>query len=137
MALRVSKSSSWAIKGNKIPTSKGGGRYRVVEKSRRTLDGVVFDSKTEMDRYAKLQLWERAGLIKNLKRQVKFHAYIRDKLFCTYTADHVYDEVTKDGLVRIVEEVKSRGTIRERDYVLRKKAVELYCEIEVREIVLE
>lgn len=71
-------------------------------KEARTLDGATFDSKSEMRRYAELQLEEKAGLIRNLKRQVRYELHvngepirIRSKGFpngraCHYTADFVY-----------------------------------------------
>lgn len=37
-----------------------------------TVDGETFDSKKEYRRYRELLLLERAGLITNLQRQVKF-----------------------------------------------------------------
>ena len=36
------------------------------------LDGIIFDSKVEAERYAELKLLEKAGHIKNLERKVKF-----------------------------------------------------------------
>jgi len=37
-----------------------------------TIDGETFDSKKEYNRFCELKLLERAGQIKDLKRQVKF-----------------------------------------------------------------
>ena len=36
------------------------------------VDGIVFDSKKEADRYVKLSLMEKAGIISNLRLQVKY-----------------------------------------------------------------
>ena len=36
------------------------------------LDGIIFDSKVESERYAELKLLEKAGEIVNLERKVKF-----------------------------------------------------------------
>ena len=47
-------------------------KYGVAAKHQRTVDGIVFDSKLEASRYSELRLMERAGVIRNLRRQVKF-----------------------------------------------------------------
>lgn len=75
-----------------------------VPKARRTLDGIVFDSKDEMERYAVLRAEQRAGIIRNLRCQVRFeleHAAIGPLLIRSegyphgrrahYTADFVYE----------------------------------------------
>ncbi len=48
------------------------GRYRVASKADRTADGIVFDSKHEMEQYLYLRAMERCGAITDLKLQVKF-----------------------------------------------------------------
>lgn len=89
-----------------------------------TVDGIEFDSKKEANRYRELVLLERAGLIQNLQRQVKFvlipaqyeilERYsektgkkLKDKKVtieqeCSYIADFTYH---KDGKY-IIEDVK-------------------------------
>ena len=47
-------------------------KYKVSPKAERTKDGIVFDSKKEMNRYCVLKILERAGDIQNLQLQVKF-----------------------------------------------------------------
>ena len=61
------------------------------------VDGVVFDSKREAQRYQQLKLMERAGVICDLKRQVKYELvpaqYINGKCVeraITYTSDFEY-----------------------------------------------
>lgn len=57
------------IKGNNVKQHK----YNVAKRENRTdADGQVFDSKAEMIEYGNLLLALRAGLIKDLQRQVKF-----------------------------------------------------------------
>lgn len=136
MALRVSKSSPWAGTTGLTGGGRKRGRYAVAAKAERTLDGVVFDSKGEMRRYATLRLMERCGAIKDLKRQVKYDVAINGQHFCSITFDHAYVEKQTDGSWRpVVEEFKSKGTIREKDYALRKKAAVLFYGLSVREIV--
>ena len=66
------------------------------------VDGIVFDSKKEAQRYQQLKLMEKAGVICNLKRQVKYELvpaqHINGKLVeraVTYTSDFEYDELVK------------------------------------------
>lgn len=78
---------------------------RRAPKAERTLDGTVFDSKSEMLRYQELCLLERAGKITNLRRQVKYPLVIDgrpvvirsvgypDGRRCFYRADFVYVEI--------------------------------------------
>lgn len=108
------------------------GRYRVADKENRTMDGVVFDSKAEMGRYATLKLGVRAGMVKDLELQPEFPVDINGQRYCVYTADFRY----RDDLGNIVvEEVKSEITQKEKDYRLRKKAAELYYGLKIREFV--
>lgn len=94
------------------------------------LDGMVFDSKAESIRWAHLCLWQRVGLIANLRRQVPFQAVINGHHCFTYVADHVY-RVT-DGDREIVEDVKG---VRTKDYIIKKKVIEaLFPGIRIREI---
>lgn len=92
-----------------------------------------FDSRKEADRYYELQLLERAGEIKDLRRQVKFiltptqreppvvgprggltpGALIERESF--YRADFTY--YTKDGEY-VVEDCKGMRT---REYILKRK----------------
>lgn len=79
---------------------------RRASKAERTdSNGIVFDSKAEMKRYAELTLLERAGEIAALRRQVKFPliidghpVLIRSERYpngraCVYRADFAYKEV--------------------------------------------
>ena len=79
-----------------------------------TVDGITYDSKKEYRRHQELLLLEKAGLIKDLQRQVKFilipaqyepdtigarGGVKRGKLIereCSYTADFVYKERLPD-----------------------------------------
>lgn len=79
----------------------------------RDLDGQSFDSKREARRWHDLQLLERAGLITDLRRQVKFVLIptqrINGKVVekeCSYYADFVYQH---DGQT-IVEDCKGYRT---------------------------
>ena len=104
-------------------------KYKVAPKAQRTLDNIVFDSKTEMVRYKDLVILARAGVIRHLEMQPEFKVFINQQLYCTYTADfRYYDE---DRRKWIIEDVKSNGTIKETAFKLRKKAAELYHGVEI------
>ena len=104
-------------------------KYKVAPKAQRTLDNIVFDSKTEMVRYKELVILARAGVIRHLEMQPEFKVFINQQLYCTYTADfRYYDE---DRRKWIIEDVKSNGTIKETAFKLRKKAAELYHGVEI------
>ena len=92
------------------------------------MDGIVFDSKTEMLRYADLKILLRAGIISNLELQPEFPVMINGGDFCTYTADFAY--LDEDG-DRIVEDVKSDATHKDAAFRLRTKAAELTYGIEI------
>ena len=84
-------------------------KYNVSPKEDRTANGITFASKMEMMRYFQLLLYEKGGLIKNIKRQPKFElipktAYSRAEY---YFGDFQYEE--KDGTI-VVEDVKGFAT---------------------------
>lgn len=85
------------------------------------LDGMTFDSKKEASRYQELKLLEKAGVIKNLQRQVKFTLIPSQKIDgkvaereCSYKADFVYQ---KNGKT-VVEDTKGFRTA---DYIIKRK----------------
>lgn len=94
------------------------------------LDGMVFDSKHEANRWIELKYMERAGLIMDLKRQVRFELIPcqydeRDKIVersVTYIADFVYVENGK----RVVEDAKSPATKTDVYKIKRKLMLEKY-----------
>ena len=54
-----------------------------------TVNGIVFDSRKEANRWCELQLLERTGKITELKRQVKFTLIPTQRKFCS--------EIDKNG----------------------------------------
>ena len=76
------------------------------------VDGELFDSKREYNRWCELRLLERSGIIQNLQRQVKFRLIDSQKTSerterqCDYLADFVYCE---NGS-RVVEDCKGMRT---------------------------
>lgn len=72
------------------------------------VDGVVFDSIGEHRRHCSLVIQEKAGIIKDLKRQVSFSIDINGVHICRYIADWTYILVS-DGQT-IVEDFKGVQT---------------------------
>lgn len=100
------------------------------------IDGQKFDSKKEANRYQELVLLEKAGVIKNLSRQVKFVLIPaqRDEATgkviereCSYKADFKYEE---DGKT-VVEDVKG---FRTKEYIIKRKLLLYQYGIRIREV---
>lgn len=86
----------------------------------------VFHSKGEYARYKELQLQEQAGLIVDLKRQVRIPIVVNSVKICDYVADFVY---WREG-VEVVEDFK--GAVTE-VYSLKKKLLAACCGKEIQE----
>jgi hypothetical protein len=97
-------------------------------------NGMVFDSKAECERYKELVLLEKAGKIKDLKRQVKFELipkFGRVRQFereqtneraVYYTADFTYTQIPQMGMpFQVAEDVKSEATAKNKEYVIKRK----------------
>ena len=101
---------------------------------RTTIDGITFDSKHEANRWCELKYMERAGLITDLRRQVKFELIpslcMNGKVVqrsVSYIADFVYWENGK----RIVEDAKGCRTD---VYKLKKKILRWQFGVEIKEV---
>lgn len=101
-----------------------------------TVNGQVFDSKKEANRYKELLLLEKAGEIQDLRMQVKFTLIPsqRDEATgkvierdCSYKADFVYSE---DGKT-VVEDVKGYRT---EGYIIKRKLMLYQYGIRIREV---
>ena len=112
-----------------------------------TVNGITFDSKKEANRYQELLLMQRAGIITDLQRQVRYVLIPtqREKCFerdrkgnykqgrviekeCVYVADFVY--TTADGL-KVVEDAKG---VRTPLYVLKRKLMLFIHGIKIHEV---
>ena len=81
------------------PRSKFGNRWTEV-------DGIRFQSKLEAKRWGELNLLERAGTIRNLRRQERFPLTVRGVRIGHYVADSFYFE----GDQQVAEETKGFWT---------------------------
>jgi len=95
----------------------------------------LFDSKKEYNRFIQLQMLEKLGKIKNLQRQVKFELQPSFKYnektirAINYIADFVYEQNGE----RIVEDVKSEATRKDKVYLIKKKMLLYVFNIEIKE----
>ena len=99
-----------------------------------TVDGVTFDSRKEYLRFCELSLLEKAGMVTDLKRQVRFELipsqWIDGKMVerpVHYVADFVYQE---NGQT-VVEDTKGFKT---KDYILKRKMMLHTHGIRIREV---
>lgn len=99
-----------------------------------TIYGETFDSRKEAHRYGELLLLQKAGVISDLKRQVKFELIPSQRVngkvaerACTYVADFVYTENGK----KVVEDTKG---FRTKDYIIKRKLMLYIHGIQIREV---
>ena len=101
-----------------------------------TVNGQVFDSKKEANRYKELLLLEKAGEIEDLQTQVKFTLIPAQcdeatgkviERACYYKADFVYSEGDKT----VVEDVKGFPT---KEYIIKRKLMLWRYGIRIREV---
>lgn len=88
------------------------------------VDGMVFDSKREYKRFLYLLELEKEQKISHLDRQVKFELLPKQKgeRAITYLADFVY----VDNDVLVIEDVKSKITKKQTDYILKRKMIKYF-----------
>lgn len=126
----------------------GGNKYKAKKIE---IDGMKYDSKKEYNRHMDLLILEKAGEIKDLKRQVKFvlipaqrepdrvgarGGKIQGKVIereCAYVADYVYTDV-KTG-EQVVEDVKGyKGGGAYDLFTIKRKMMLYFYGIKVKEI---
>ena len=90
------------------------------------VDGYIFDSKKESNRYCELRLLEKADEITELELQPKFPLVVNGEKIATYIADFRYND---HGKV-VVEDTKG---FRTREYRIKKKLVHALYGIEIVE----
>lgn len=99
-----------------------------------TRDGITFDSLKEYTRYCELKLMQRAGVITDLERQVKYELLPAQRIggkvvkrAVTYVADFVYKEKGQT----VVEDTKG---FRTKEYILKRKMMLYFHSIQIREV---
>lgn len=99
-------------------------------KNKKTVvDGITFDSKHEAERYVGLSLMASAGVISDLRMQVKYELIPKQdgERKCEYIADFVY---TENGQT-VVEDTKG---FRTKDYIIKRKLMLYRYGIRIREV---
>ena len=100
------------------------------------LDGINFDSKHEMQRYAQLKMLERAGEISDLRLQVKYQLIPRQENIAgrvmERAVDYIADFVYKDKKGATVEE-DAKGH-RTKEYIIKRKLMLWVHGIQVKEV---
>ena len=101
----------------------------------RVVDGVRFASGLEARVWGEYRLLEKAGKIRNLRRQVRFSLFANGgEHIGVYTADMVFEELQGGVWKRVVADVKSEHT-RNLPAWARTKKLMLACHnISVREL---
>lgn len=120
--------------------------YNKYKSHKTSVNGVIFDSKKEYNRYIELTLLSRSGAITSLKRQVKFELIPaqygpdiisprgkvkKGKLIeraVSYIADFVY---TDENGKTVVEDTKG---FRTKDYIIKRKLLLYMHGIRIKEI---
>jgi hypothetical protein len=127
----VQKGNLTAEQANQLLEEPRNNKYGVAPSDERTLDGIVFDSKAEMNRYAELVLLKRAGIITNLQLQPKFILKEKGRQRAIYyVADFRYWDTKLSTWV--VEDVKG---VKTSVYRMKKKLfLEKYPDVVFREV---
>ena len=96
-----------------------------------TVDGITFDSKHEAEVWCELKLMERAGIIRDLKRQVKFELIPKTDKYRAmhYVADFQYYDREENHWV-----VADAKGVRTKDYLIKKKLLYWQYGIDIREV---
>jgi hypothetical protein len=92
-----------------------GSKYKA--RGSKEVDGF-FSSQKELHRYRELQLLEKAGVIKDLKRQVTYKLVVNDVLISKYICDAQYTDCITGKLV--VEDTKSPITKKLASYRMKR-----------------
>jgi hypothetical protein len=114
-----------------VSEEKKPSKYRNVKMR---VDGIVWDSKHEADRYVALKAKQEAGEISELRWKIRFPLITVRRLDPTLefiVADYIADFVYLESGVRVVEDTKGKLTPM---YRLKRKWLELQEHIVIREI---
>ena len=72
---------------------------------------------------------ERAGIVTNLQRQIKFLLEINNQKICTYIADFEYDIERENGIIdHVIEDAKG---IQTPEFKLKKKMMKAIHNIDI------
>lgn len=111
--------------------------HRKYRNEKTKVDGITFDSKHEAERYKELRMLEKAGKIRDLKRQQKYVLIpaLRDhdgkciERQCVYISDFEYFDIDQDR--HIVEDAKGMRT---KEYIIKRKLMLYQYGIRIHEV---
>jgi len=113
-------------------------RLNKYRNKRVTIDGINFQSQKEGKRYLELKQLERAGIISELKWQVKYELIPKYEIngkkirSSCYVADFTYKINNTNEIV--IEDVKPSKNYQTEVYKLKKKLFEYKYQQEIKEI---
>lgn len=91
--------------------------------------GLKFDSRWEAERWGQLKAMERAGVVSQLERQIKYELSINDVKICDYIADFRYLLEEENGLSKLVVE-DAKGILTP-EFKLKKKMMKAIHGIDI------
>ena len=91
--------------------------------------GLKFDSRWEAERWGQLKAMERAGVVTQLERQIKFPLEINGQKICDYVADFRYLLEEEDGSSKLVIE-DAKGVLTP-EFKLKKKMMKAIHNIDI------
>ena len=91
--------------------------------------GLKFDSRWEAERWGQLKSMERAGIVTQLERQIRYDLTINDVKICSYIADFRYLLEEENGLFKLVVE-DAKGILTP-EFKLKKKLMKAIHNIEL------
>lgn len=96
-----------------------------------TVDGITFDSKHEARIWCDLVLLQRAGIIRDLERQVKYELIPKTDKFraVAYIADFRYYDCENERTV-----VMDAKGVKTKEYMIKKKLMYWRYGISIREV---
>lgn len=111
---------------------KSANKYGAIKT--KTPDGIIHDSKKEAARWTQLKLLQKAGIINDLQRQVKFELIPKQdgEKPVSYIADFVYYD--KELGAKVVEDVKSPATRKRPEYIIKRKLMLFIHHIKIKQV---
>ena len=91
--------------------------------------GLKFDSKWESERLGQLKAMEKAGVVTELERQVRYTLAINDVKICDYVADFRYLQQEEDGFSKLIVE-DAKGVLTP-EFKLKKKMMKAIHNIDI------
>lgn len=124
------KIKGFQIAGNPAPVQSPVGKAPKYGNQKTVIDGIEFDSKKEARRYQELKIRALAGEIWDLKFQEEFPLIVNGITVAVYRADFTYET----GFGKVVEDVKSAITRKNRAYRIKYKLMNACNGIKITEI---